>query len=57
MRKKKLVENVLSNQYQGEVYILTPGRIWKSLVLKYYKKVDMEQISIEKLVHLKKKEG
>lgn len=56
-QRKKLVEKVLSHQYQGEVYMLTLGRIWKSLVLKYYKKVDKGEISIEQLVLLLEKKG
>lgn len=56
-QRKKLVEKVLSHQYQGEVYILTPGRIWKSLLLKYYKKVDKREISIEQLVLLLEEKG
>ncbi|MCU1808265.1 hypothetical protein NVV31_23115 [Cytobacillus firmus] len=56
-QRKKLVDKVLSHQYQGEVYILTPGRIWKSLVLKYYQKVDKGEISIEQLVLLLEEKG
>lgn len=56
-QRKRLVEKVLSYQYQGEVYILTPGRIWKSLVLKYFKKVDSGEISIEQLIQLLEEKG
>ncbi|MCM3092202.1 MULTISPECIES: hypothetical protein [unclassified Cytobacillus] len=56
-QKKRLVEKVLSYQYQGEVYILTHGRIWKSLVLKYFKKVDSGELSIEQLLQLLEEKG
>ncbi|MFT9497790.1 MULTISPECIES: hypothetical protein [Bacillota] len=54
-KKRKLIEKILNHPVQGEVYILTQGRIWKALVLKHFSKVQKGEITILELVEILEK--
>lgn len=56
-KRTELIEKILNHQVQGEVYILTPGRIWKSLVLKEFNKVYSGELSVEELLNNLEKIG
>ncbi|QCJ45583.1 hypothetical protein FAY30_27010 (plasmid) [Bacillus sp. S3] len=43
-------ETILNRQFQGEVYIMTSGIIWKSLVLKNFNKIKRGELSLDELV-------
>lgn len=53
--RKAMVEKIINHSVQGEVYILSPGRVWKSLVLNHFNKVKRGELSVNELViHLEK---
>ncbi|RID82604.1 hypothetical protein [Mesobacillus zeae] len=56
-KRMKMIEKILNHQVQGEVYILTPGRVWKSLVLKYFNKLKSGEMTIDELVILMEDKG
>lgn len=51
-KRRKQVEKILNHQVKGEVYIITPGRLWKAIVLKYFNKVQRGELSVKELVKL-----
>jgi hypothetical protein len=51
-KTQKLTEKVLNHQVQGEVYILTQGRIWKAIVLRYFNKVQRKEMTVMELVQI-----
>ncbi|RHW36060.1 hypothetical protein D1B31_18450 [Neobacillus notoginsengisoli] len=56
-KRQKITEAIFNRQYQGEVYILTPGRVWKSLVIKHFNKVKRGELSLDELVLLLETKG
>lgn len=56
-KKQELINSILNHPVQGEVYILTPGRIWKALVLKYFNKVKRGEVSINELITILEEKG
>lgn len=49
-KRREMTESIINRQYQGEVYILTPGKIWKTLVLKHFNKVKRGDMSLDELI-------
>lgn len=49
-KKQELIEKILSHPVQGEVYIITQGRIWKSVVLRHFNKVHKGELTVDDLV-------
>lgn len=56
-KRREMTESILKRHFQGEVYILTPGKIWKTLVLRYFNKVKRGELSVEQLVILLESKG
>lgn len=48
--RKQMMEQILNHPVSGEVYILTPGRLWKALVLNNFNKVKRRELTIDELV-------
>lgn len=48
--RREMIEKIITHSVSGEVYILTPGRVWKSLVLKYFNKVKGGELSVDELI-------
>lgn len=49
-RRKKLLNQILNHQVQGEAFILTDAITWKGIVLKHFKKIQSGQMTVEELV-------
>lgn len=56
-KKREKVEKILNHQVQGEVYIQTPGRIWKALVLKNFNKFQSGELGIMELIEYLETKG
>lgn len=49
-KKQEKIEKILNHPVQGEAYILTQGRIWKAIVLRYFNKINKGELTIDELV-------
>lgn len=48
--RREMIEKIINHSVSGEVYILTPGRVWKSLVLKHFNKIKRGELSVDELL-------
>lgn len=56
-KKRDKIEKILNHQVQGEVYIQTPGRIWKALVLKNFNRFQSGELGIMELIEYLETKG
>jgi len=48
--RKEMMDKIIQHTVQGEVYILTPGRVWKSLVINHFNKVKRGELTVDELI-------
>lgn len=49
-KRKEMTDCIINKQFHGEVFIITRGIIWKTLVLRYFNQVKRGELSIDELV-------
>jgi hypothetical protein len=51
-KRDEFKEIILEHKVSGELYIITPARIWKSYVLRHFNKIITKKVSVLELVTL-----
>jgi hypothetical protein len=51
-KRNEFKETVLNHKVSGELYIITPARVWKSYVLRHFNKIITKKVSVPELVTL-----
>ncbi|MFS1519507.1 hypothetical protein V1503_24070 [Bacillus sp. SCS-151] len=56
-KKEEQMEIILNHYVDGEVYISTPSKVWKQIVLNHFNKVYRNELTVDELLTLLQREG